>query len=289
MLGAWRLALGAKTMTRVITTLILAAAVLAGIWYLPPRYFEIGILLIVGLGLWEYSQLLFKNKKTRLFTILLGLSVAGSLSPTAVKYWDIGILVGFAAVLLAVFLAFLWSMRFQPVLEKMLPEAALIFFGVCYLGLTIPFWSWIQEAGPKFALLVLFPAALTDTFGFLVGKAIGRHKLAPRISPNKTWEGAIAGLLGGGIFGWWLAYTLFFQTATSSPWYHGIPVGLTISLLAILGDLVESLIKRSVGVKDSSHLIPGHGGVLDRLDALIFVAPFFHFYMLIAGFSFTRL
>ena len=126
-------------------------------------------------------------------------------------------------------------------------------------------------------MLLLFPACLTDTFGFLVGKSIGKRKLAPHVSPNKTWAGFFGGLFGG-VFGAGLAYKLFFPQGTLPP-SSLVGLGLGIAVLAIFGDLFESLIKRSAGVKDSGTLIPGHGGALDRLDALIFVAPAFYLWV----------
>lgn len=256
-------------MIRVVTTVLLAVAVLTGIWYLPLFWFQCFILFAIGLGLWEYAKLIFTETRDRAVTIVLGLTVAGGVTgwPNMALALPIGVL----------FLTFLWGLQFKEPLERAGSHVGLIFLGVCYLGLTLPFWSSIRETGREWVMLLLFPACLTDTFGFLVGKAFGRHKLAPVISPNKTWEGFFGGIFGG-VFGLWLAGQLFFSSIPLS-WTKLILIGTSISLLAILGDLIESLIKRSVGVKDSSHLIPGHGGVLDRLDALIFVAPFFYLLM----------
>lgn len=256
-------------MIRVITTIILAVGVLAGIWYLPLLGFQLAILSAIGLGLGEYSKLVFPDKKTQIFTVLLGLSVA------ALVTWGTPemILLG---LIFSVFLSFLWEMSQGDPLPESSHRVALIVLAVCYLALPLPFWSHIKADGREWVMLLLFPACLTDTFGYLVGKSIGKRKLAPTISPNKTWEGFFGGLLGGGIFGTWLAYTLFFDGRAVN-WTVLFIIGLCVSIVSALGDLIESLIKRSVGVKDSSHLIPGHGGVLDRLDALIFVAPLFYF------------
>lgn len=257
-------------MIRVLTTILLAIGVLAGIWYLPLIGFQLVILTAIGLGLSEYAKLVFQDNKTRVFTILLGLGLASlvtwSQSPELILLGIIG----------AVFASFVWEMSHLEPLPEAAHRVALIVLAVCYLALPLPFWGHIKAAGREWVMLLLFPACLTDTFGFLVGKSIGRRKLAPTISPNKTWEGFFGGLLGGGIFGTWLAYTLFFDGRAVN-WTALFAVGLSVSIVSALGDLIESLIKRSVGVKDSSHLIPGHGGALDRLDALTFVAPLFYF------------
>jgi len=129
------------------------------------------------------------------------------------------------------------------------------------------------DLGPnagRHALMMLFLTVwMGDTFAYFVGKSIGKHKLHPIVSPKKTWEGAFGGALGsiGGVF---LTAELFDLTIALP---HAIALGITIAVTEQLGDLCESLFKRSTGVKDSGSLIPGHGGVLDRLDGLIFAAP----------------
>jgi phosphatidate cytidylyltransferase len=103
-----------------------------------------------------------------------------------------------------------------------------------------------------------------DTSALVVGMAIGRHQLAPLISPKKTWEGFIGSLVFNAIFGAFLLSNLLHHT-----WWHGVIVGLVTAAVAAAGDLCESMIKRDLGVKDMSHLIPGHGGIMDRLDSLL--------------------
>lgn len=257
-------------MIRFSTTIALAAAALAAVWYLPHQWLRLLILFIIGLGLWEYAKLVFQHRGTRILTLCLGLFVASSF-PEALGFQIIFLLVA------SIFIAFLWEMKYMEPMGEVIHRVGLIILGICYFGLTLPFWFLIHQEGREWVMLLLFPTCLTDTFGFLAGKAFGKHKLAPLVSPNKTWEGFFAGLAGGGIFGFWLALQLFFKDRMVVDWPGIILFGLGISLVAVFGDLIESLIKRSVGVKDSSHLIPGHGGVMDRLDALIFTAPLFYF------------
>jgi phosphatidate cytidylyltransferase len=122
--------------------------------------------------------------------------------------------------------------------------------------------------GLAWALLVIVTIWISDTAAYLAGRAIGRRKLAPRISPGKTVEGAVAGLVGSAALG---ALT-FYLFALGSPWI-GVIAGGLIGVAGQFGDLAESLLKRQAGVKDSGSLIPGHGGLLDRIDALLFAFP----------------
>jgi phosphatidate cytidylyltransferase len=116
-----------------------------------------------------------------------------------------------------------------------------------------------------------------DTFAYFVGRAIGRRKLWPRHSPKKTWEG-LAGGVGGGMFGAWLA------AALGGLWWPGaVVLGAVVAIIALFGDLAESMMKRQVGVKDSSNLFPGHGGFLDRIDSLLFVNVVIYYYAVWIG------
>jgi len=125
--------------------------------------------------------------------------------------------------------------------------------------------SWVSEVAVGLVFWVLIVTWATDIFAYFAGRAIGGPKLAPRISPNKTWAGLIGGMAGAALFGWLTAR--FFHLDTPFPW-----VGAAMGLIAQLGDLYESWEKRRAGVKDSGALLPGHGGVLDRLDGLLAVS-----------------
>ena len=125
--------------------------------------------------------------------------------------------------------------------------------------------------------LALFTTFSSDTTAFFVGRALGKHHLAPRISPGKTWEGAIAGVFGSIIVS--LILVNLFGLPLSYGWT--ILLGLLVSIFGQLGDLVESLLKRNMGVKDSGRLISGHGGFLDRIDSVVFAGIVVYYYVLI--------
>ena len=125
------------------------------------------------------------------------------------------------------------------------------------------------DAGFKFIMILLLTIWICDTFAYAFGRSFGKHKLYEKVSPNKTVEGALAGLLGA-------ILTIFVVKSLSIfplNWSEAVLIGLVIGVLGQMGDLVESWFKRDVGVKDSSSLLPGHGGMLDRFDSLIFLSP----------------
>jgi phosphatidate cytidylyltransferase len=154
---------------------------------------------------------------------------------------------------------------------------------VAYLGLTATCLGWLRlwpQGSLGIRLLIFFMVAiwLGDSGAYYVGKHLGRHRMSPKISPKKTWEGLIACVVTT-----LLAATAMKLLFLDLAWPHIIAMGLILGLLGPLGDLVESQLKRDTGVKDSSTLIPGHGGLLDRTDSLFFAAPPVLGYLLLTG------
>ena len=137
--------------------------------------------------------------------------------------------------------------------------------------------------GRSWVFLVLLATVASDTLAFFIGSAIGRHRLAPQISPNKTWEGAIAGVVGAAVFSLLFVPTELFGLSNAihiQGFSYGevIILGVLVSVFGQLGDLAESLLKRNAKVKDSGTLLPGHGGVLDRLDSIIFAGVVVYYF-----------
>jgi phosphatidate cytidylyltransferase len=193
----------------------------------------------------------------------------------------------------------LGSLRRDP-LSQSLPDAAISYMLLPYVGLTLGLLL-VLRASPNGALYVLYLMLLVwcgDIAAYYVGRAIGKHKLAPRISPGKTWEGAIASAVGAAVVGLVLFHYinpiaeafrgahLLVERANSlrgpipearsfapAPVWFVIAFAVSVNIAAQLGDLVESAFKRGAGVKDAGTLLPGHGGVLDRIDALLFALP----------------
>lgn len=146
---------------------------------------------------------------------------------------------------------------------------------VLYLPVLLSHYLWLRALpdGLGWVAVALAGTFASDTGAYLTGRAVGRHRMAPRISPGKTWEGA-AGGLAGGVLGVWGAATLAGLPAGAA----AAGLGACVSVVAQAGDLAESYLKRSARVKDAGTIVPGHGGLLDRLDSLVFTGPFVYYY-----------
>jgi len=228
-----------------------------------------------------------------IFFLLLALNVGNEkpLLSTAIFVYCLGV-----AAAIAPFIFLTRAMRMED-LGRGYPAAAASVFAFTYIALPMGMLVQLRQqwAGAFYVLYLLLVVWAGDIFAYFVGKAMGRHLMSSRISPKKTWEGAAASLVASVGVGW-----LLFSHAERISWAfvssgliarrdglfgQEIPAMSTVILLTIalnvaaqLGDLVESLIKRGAGVKDSGALLPGHGGMLDRIDALLFAAPVLWFY-----------
>ncbi len=155
--------------------------------------------------------------------------------------------------------------------------------GMLYVGVPMLSILWLRQEGETMhgiadwapLMILLIQVWTTDTFAYLVGRSVGGPKLAPAISPNKTWSGLIGGIVGSSLISTGLAMIL----GMPYPWTF-LLIGAVIAIVAQAGDLFESYVKRKAGVKDSGHIIPGHGGLLDRIDGLLTAAPVFALIML---------
>lgn len=174
-----------------------------------------------------------------------------------------------------VILAFVWHL-FRKDDPTPTTSWALTVMGGLYLGWFLGHFLLLR-AGPdglQWTIVAFLSTWISDTGAYFVGLALGRHKLWPRISPKKSWEGSIGGLITGV-----LGTTLIARLAGLSPW-HGAAIGALIPIISPFGDFAISMMKRQVGVKDSGSIIPGHGGMLDRLDSLLFSAVVVYYYVI---------
>ncbi|BDS49245.1 phosphatidate cytidylyltransferase [Rhodoluna sp. KAS3] len=162
----------------------------------------------------------------------------------------------------------LWERREKPIqaIQHTLRDYAAAAFVVIYLPLMTSFTMLLlrRPDGASWVIAFVVTVALIDTAGYLVGRKFGKHKLAPGVSPKKTWEGLLASITAGSV-----SAVLFSIFALGLPWWLGVVFAAALLLAAVFGDLAESLIKRDLGVKDMSSILPGHGGVMDRLDSIL--------------------
>jgi phosphatidate cytidylyltransferase len=176
---------------------------------------------------------------------------------------------GLAAVLLATLIA-----SFST---STLGATGLSFLGAVYIGWPLAMLEYVRQIGVLLALFVVFSIWANEIVAYLLGSALGRHRLIRHISPNKTWEGAVAGAAASVAVGLAMARAIHRSTV------EGAALGFLVGVLALVGDLVESQIKRLVAQKDSGTFLPGHGGVLDRFDAVLFTTPAVYYLLKLIG------
>lgn len=258
--------------TRIIAALIFAPA-LAFIVWLGGLSLEIACVIISMLALWEYLELALGKGQVyaKAFAYAAGLVVCSS---------TLGLPFGIPLATLwpATTLVLMFSALSRPEpIEESIRRTGLLALGVAYCAGLLPYLYRLRvlEAGLGLALAALFCTWAADTGAYFAGRFLGKHPLYAKVSPKKTVEGLMGGLLCA------VAASLAFRAVFHIPIgvFDAVMIGAIAALFGVAGDLCESLLKRSVGAKDSSTLIPGHGGILDRFDAVMFVAPAVYLYI----------
>lgn len=245
-------------MKRVLTAIALIAVAVYLIWFAADWGFQIAAACLGLLCFWEYAGLAAAHgiRSPRLFGILAGLLIV--LFPAR-------ILPGVTALMIG---AFIWALRL-PSLRDILPAVACELLGSFYAFAP---WRFAIDLRAASIHLLFFALALNwigDSAAYYAGRLFGRHKLAPLVSPNKSWEGSAASVAASTLFG--LLYLGHFLPQL--PWWQIAAMAVLGNVAGQFGDLTESAIKRGAGVKDSGNLLPGHGGVLDRMDSSLFALP----------------
>jgi phosphatidate cytidylyltransferase len=257
-------------MTRILSAILLLPVVLGTIWFLPPLGTLVLAELALVLAFVEYADLAARLD-AGFPRVVPGMAAAGCCA----------VLGGWGAPTEGVLLAAVIAVAAMAVGagrigSESLRGVAAALFAPLYLGLPIGAFVAVRTLhGRESVLLLMLTVMGSDTAQYYGGRAFGRRLLAPAISPRKTVEGAFAGLAAGTLI----------MVVFGRLWLGGVSavalglLGATLAVLGIVGDLFESLLKRSAGVKDSSRLIPGHGGVLDRLDSWLFAAPAYYVFL----------
>jgi phosphatidate cytidylyltransferase len=254
-------------MTRLLSGVALATAALAAILFLPLLGLRVIACFVAALAAYEYLGIVHRDRRARDTIPLLLLVVLAC-------WWFSD--PGRADALPLLLLGVGWVAVEVVFLGRAVDHASVRFLAPWYIGMPLGMLAAVQAVGGRTAtLLLIATVVVSDSAQFYSGRLFGRRPLAPAISPKKTVEGAVGGLVVATIF-ITLAGPWVFPAARPSSMAL---LGVAIVLLGICGDLFESRLKRTAGVKDSSALIPGHGGVLDRIDALLFATPAYYLYL----------
>jgi phosphatidate cytidylyltransferase len=261
-----------SNLVRRVLSAVVAIPLLAILILWAPRWAFGGLVVLCSaLGMRELTAMLLpdsgRGQRFLLGVVSVGLTLALYLRPDAALAWVLGGLIAAATLVLLT----------PGPLPGAGPRLGIAAFGILYVGaLTVPLALLHRQLadGPLWVLTALAATFANDSGAYFAGRALGRHKLYPLISPAKTIEGGVGGLALAVVVLFVVRATFFRALTTADCLLIAIPA----SILGPIGDLVESMLKRSAGVKDSGNLIPGHGGILDRLDALLFVGAWVYAY-----------
>ncbi len=273
-------------MKRVLTAVVLIPVVLLLVFLGPRWLITLAVAAVAALAAWEYLGMAEKTGARPPRAVVLAAIVA--LFAGSYEWPD-----QTAAIFGILSLGLLVYCSFSRPVQQVMADASASLFCLLYIGFTLITLTALRESpegnGPSLVVFLLCVVWTGDITALYVGRTLGRHKLAPAISPNKTWEGAFGSMAGsllvaGALLGLEHLLKVRFDSARLSypenVWYW-LGLAAVVNVAAQAGDLVESALKRSAGVKDSGTLVPGHGGALDRIDALLVAAPVLWYVQLI--------
>ncbi len=252
---------------RLLTALVLIPLVVGGVLWLPSTLLAALLSLVIVLAGWEWARLCGLRSPAAAWGYGLILGGLGWWLEPLLRPWSLWVLA----------LAVLWwsyAVNLVWRYERGAPPHVSGAKGLMGPWVLLPaLWAvvWLHQDDPRLVLYLMILIWIADSGAYFVGRALGRRKLAPRTSPGKSWEGVLGGMTTAALWAWGAALVLLPQ---ASPWPF-VALSLVVVAMSVLGDLLESLMKREAGVKDSSRLLPGHGGVLDRIDSLTAAAPWF--------------
>ncbi len=258
-----------------------AAVVLPALWFGGVAAVDVVCWILLLVGCIEYGRIAFpaSEPESRWTVVLGGAAVFGATVYPGGDVRQTG-----PVITLGVLAVFVMVMAMRRDLAGAFDRVGRLVLGLVYPALLL---AWVpllrrlspDEYGRNVVFLLLACIWLGDTGAYFAGRTFGRHRLAPRLSPKKTWEGVVGGLAAS------VAAALVFTWALAPPWnaWQAAGIGAVVCTAGIVGDLAESMLKRAVGVKDSGTFLPGHGGALDRIDSVLFGAPALYFLLVVLG------
>lgn len=273
---------------RVRSGILMGAALLAALYFLPPAGAVAVLTVLCGLGMWEYFELLRAGGIPHQkwpgmiggMVLIVATWICHSLVPGSKVSLEVEALVLFATLAFVIV-----RQMFIPPVDQAMRSVASTMFGVLYIAWLFNFLNKLLlvfgfEEGRWLIFYLALVVKLTDVGAFFIGSRLGGPKFFPAISPAKTWSGVLGGLATGMAFSY-VGLHLMQSKMVHLPfnWVDALALGFLLSVAGILGDLIESMLKRSSGVKDSGQIIQGMGGFLDVVDSLIFAAPVLYIYM----------
>ncbi|HYM19443.1 MAG TPA: phosphatidate cytidylyltransferase [Candidatus Kapabacteria bacterium] len=270
---------------------IVAIPIVLFIVLFKPLGFYALTIMLAGLTVWEYYGLAkVKGYSPQVpFGIVITMCIASLFGQLRMKFylgWDFDFVIGIAVALIILSSFLILAIELFRNKPNPIAQTAITLFGAAYIGIgcgsvfgvydSLRYWASARGGynsliGGYFVLTVLVSIWICDSAAYFIGRAFGKHKFFERISPKKTWEGAIAGFLASIII--WIVLPKVIPALGFISIVNAMVIGFIVGSIGQIGDLGKSLLKRDAGVKDSSNLIPGHGGVLDRLDSILFVFP----------------
>lgn len=231
--------------------------------------FVVFVTVVLGVAAWEFWLIFHKGDYAPSLIVLLVFSTSAVIMRYlwGLQYFEIWL---GGLLLVSMFMHILQQQRGN---DRAASNLALTVFGALYLGFLGSYAISVRflEQGLYWVMLVFPIISLADTGAYIFGRLLGKHKILTVVSPKKSWEGYIGGIIVGGLGGWGLAALWHIASAPLLP-IHGLILGLAISIVAPFGDFGESMIKRQFNIKDSSNLLPGHGGFFDRIDSSLWSA-----------------
>ncbi len=263
------------TLERVYPALVFVPLFYLAVRYFPPTVFFLLIIIVASLAFLEFTKVTLAPPPS---PIALGVGMAAIWLLLAGIQWTTFLLPTIMLTILVVALLVTF-MFIPPKLRQCLPRPMAMIFGIGYMGICLGHLLLIRklESGDLLIFFVLIVTWAADIGGYYIGASMGRRPIAPRLSPKKTIEGFIAGVIFSVILA--LVSHLWFLSFLTI--HDCIIIGIVLACVGLIGDLAESAFKRNAGIKDSGSLIPGHGGVLDRIDSLLLTAPAFYYYILL--------